>query len=165
MKTLLRYLLAILFLSATVADAEDEVSGRIYPDNYQPEAGEDVPWEFDQRATYFPRSYASTYDMRMWAVYIHSAEIDPPTSVTVYIYDDTPVLSQEKIADLQVLVGRWDGARNFIPYRSRIIRDIELTQGGLTRVPVNIHNYRAEIVITKLLRVQPKSNILLKDNY
>lgn len=165
MKAPFRHLLSVLLLAVAPAHAVDEVSGRIFPDNYQPEPTENVPWQYDQRATYIPRMYADTYDTRFHGVYIHSYEADPPTAVAVYIYDGSSDLVAEKTADLKVMVGRWDGANNFILHRTRIIKDIALTLRGITRVPVNIHNYKAEIILTKLLDVRTKTNILLKDNY
>ncbi len=145
--------------------AFDSLSDGIFPDNYSPEAGETIPWEFDQRAIQYPRTPADSRDTYFWGVYIESAEYDPPGHVIVYIKDDEPVLASKKNADLLVRAGRWDAAKNFVEYRRRIIRNIPLELGRLTRVPVNIHVYKGEIVISNLLDVRTTSPILLKDRY
>ncbi len=164
-RSILRKLVCTLLCFPVTAGALDLASGRIFPDNYMPEAGETIPWKFDQRAIQYPRLLPDSRDTFFWGVYIESAEYDPPGAIIVYIKDDTPLLTRSKVVDLLVRIGRWDAANNFIEYRRRFLRNIPLEQGRLTRVPINIQVYKGEILLSKLLDVRMDSPILLKDNY
>ncbi len=161
--------LFLVFLSLSCffqpAGAYEESEGLIFPDNYTPEAGETIPWKYDQRAIQWPRILADSKDTFFWGVYIESAEYDPPSFIIVYVKDDTPLLTRQKKIDLLVKIGRWDAAHNFIEYRRRVIRDIPLEQNRLTRIPVNVQVYKGEIMISKLLDVKMDNVILQKDNY
>ncbi len=104
---------------------------------------------------YFPTMYNSTQDIREWKVYVSHAEQDPPSFVIAYINGDSPHPYTRAEIDLRVTVGHVDRADNMVPANQTIIRDIPI-KNGINRIPMQIHNYKGDIVHVHLLDVRQK---------
>lgn len=107
---------------------------------------------------YYPEIISDTRDTARWRIYISSAEQDPPSSVIVMIYDDSPDLYKSAVVDVMVELGYFDDAKNFMLENRTIVKDIPIEK-GYNRVPVYIHNDKGEVVRTRLLAVRPKTPI------
>lgn len=99
---------------------------------------------------YFPITYNDTREFIPGKIYVTHWEQDPPSFLTVYINNDTPKLTSVHEIDVQISIAQHDWAKNNIYANRKIIRGITLGK-GINRVPVNIHNYKGDIVEVRLL--------------
>lgn len=104
---------------------------------------------------YYPTSHNDTRDFRQWKIYVSHWEQDPPSWITVYIQDDSPYQYTKGTIDLKVTIGHYDRAKNMVPANQVIRREIPVTN-GLNRIPINIHNYKGDIVWVNLIGVNQK---------
>jgi len=102
-----------------------------------------------------PSVHNDTTERRAWTVHISHWEVFPPSQVVVYVKDDTPYQTSHSMIDLQVRIGQADRNRNFVIANTVLIKDIPI-QSGLTRIPVNIHNYAGDIFSAFILGVRPR---------
>lgn len=151
-------------ISATVhADADDEdfaveeegilfdypATGLMHKRNVYVE-GDDVT-----NVPNYPTSYNDTRDIKQWKVYVSHWEQDPPSFLTVYITDDSPYAYSKASIDLRVTIGQYDRAKNMVPASMVVVREISIGK-GVNRIPINIHNYKGDIVSVKLIGVNQK---------
>lgn len=108
---------------------------------------------------YWPRGYNDTGNQGQWKIYIKSWDSDPPNVVWVYVHNDSPNLQKYIVADLHVSTG-WNGASGYWPENRRIIQGIEFPQ-GMTKVNVNIHHVKGQIIHANLVNAKEKTNIKL----
>lgn len=104
---------------------------------------------------YFPTAYNDTRDVRQWKLYISHWEQDPPSFLTLYLYDDSPHNDTRSEADLLITINQYDEVRNLVEASRRVLQGVTVNK-GITRVPVNIHNYKGDIVQIKILAVRQK---------
>lgn len=102
-----------------------------------------------------PTVHNDTTERRGWTVHISHWEVFPPSQVVVYVKDDTPYQTSHSMIDLQVRIGQADRNGNFIIANTVVLNDI-LIRSGLTRIPVNIHNYAGDIFSAFILGVRPR---------
>lgn len=112
--------------------------------------------------TYYPTIYNDTRDIGHWKTNISHMEQDPPGFVNVYIYDDSPHNSNfgKSEIDLMVTINHYDHdyLRNLVETNRRVLRGIPIEK-GMTKIPFNIHNYKGDIVVVKLLDVRQRFSI------
>lgn len=101
----------------------------------------------------YPTSYNDTRDIRGWKIFVSHWEQDPPSFINVYIRDDSPYHYSKASIDLKVSIGHYDRAHNLVVASEVSRQGIPITN-GLNRIPVNIHNYKGDIVQVKLTGVQ-----------
>lgn len=101
----------------------------------------------------YPTSYNDTRDIRGWKIYVSHWEQDPPSFINVYIRDDSPYHYSKASIEIKVSIGHYDRAHNVVIANEVIRREIAISN-GLNRIPVNIHNYKGDIVQVKLIGVQ-----------
>ncbi len=102
-----------------------------------------------------PTVHNDTTERRAWTVHISHWEVFPPSQVIVYVKDDTPFQTSYSMIDLQVRIGQADRHGNFVIANTVLLNDIPI-QSGLTRIPVNIHNYAGDIFSAFILGVRPR---------
>ncbi len=115
----------------------------------------------DERVTYlpyYPTSYNDTSNQGHWKVYISHWEQDPPSFVTVYIRDGSSNLNAKSEVDLQINIGALDRLGNAIYANRKRINGIPIVP-GINRIPLNIHNYKGDIVHIFMVDLRPKSAI------
>jgi hypothetical protein len=105
-----------------------------------------------------PTAHNDTRDTRQWKVFISHWEQDPPSHINVWVRDDTPYHYEKSAIDLRVTIGHYDRAKNMVPANQVIRKGIPISN-GLTRIPINIHNYPGDIVWVNLLGVNQKLRI------
>ena len=103
----------------------------------------------------YPTSYNDTRDIKQWKIYVSHWEQDPPSFLTVYITDDSPYAYSKASIDLRVTIGQYDRAKNVIPASRVVVNNIPLEK-GVNRIPINIHNYKGDIVSVHLVGVNQK---------
>lgn len=108
---------------------------------------------------YYPTAYNSTVDNAPGKVFISHWEQDSPGFVTLYIMDDSPNLTTRREVDIQISSGQLDRLGNTVYSNRRLVTNISLEK-GMNRIPMNIHNYKGDIVSAKLLGNRPKTTIL-----
>lgn len=102
-----------------------------------------------------PTKHNDTTERRAWTVHISHWEVFPPSQVIVYVKDDTPYQTSYSLIDMQVRIGQADRNGNFVIANTVVLNDIPI-RSGLTRVPVNIHNYAGDIFSAFILGVRPR---------
>lgn len=107
----------------------------------------------------YPTSYNDTRDQLPGKVYISHWEQDPPSFITVYFYRDTDKLTSKHEIDFEVSIGHYDRAKNLVVANRKLVTGIVL-EDRITRVPVNIHNYKGDIVSVKMKGERYKFPIL-----
>lgn len=108
---------------------------------------------------YFPSIYNDTRNQVPGLVYVTHWEQDPPSFVTVYILNDTPKLTSVHEIDVQISIAHLDRAKNNVYANRKIVRGITLEK-GINRIPMNIHNYKGDVVEVRLLAQRMKFPIL-----
>jgi hypothetical protein len=109
---------------------------------------------------HWPRGHNDTTFQGHWKIYIKSWDSDPPNTVWMYIYNDSPNLQQHIKADLQVNTG-WQGENGgFWPEHSTRLQGLEFKQ-GMTKIPVNIHHIKGQIIRASLTNAHEVTNIKL----
>jgi hypothetical protein len=103
----------------------------------------------------YPTAYNDTRDIRQWKIFISHWEQDPPSFLTVYMMDDSPYAYSKATIDLRVTIGQYDRNKNLVPASRRLVKDIPVNK-GITRIPINIHNYKGDIVSVHLVGVNQK---------
>ena len=103
----------------------------------------------------YPTSYNDTRDIRQWKIYVSHWEQDPPSFLTVFMMDDSPYAYSKATIDLKVTIGQYDRNKNLVPANRTLVKDIVI-QKGITRIPINIHNYKGDIVSVHLVGVNQK---------
>lgn len=106
----------------------------------------------------YPTSYNSTNDSRSWKVYISHWEQDPPSFVTLFVMDDTPNLYRKNEIDLEISINHFDHNKNMVEASKKQFVGIELVK-GINRIPLNIHNYKGDVVSVKMRGQRPKQSI------
>lgn len=104
---------------------------------------------------YYPTAYNDTRDIKQWKIYVSHWEQDPPSFLTAYITDDSPYAYSKASIDLRVTIGQYDRAQNMIPANRVVVRNIPIGK-GVNRIPINIHNYKGDIVSVHLVGVNQK---------
>ncbi len=108
--------------------------------------------------TYFPRIYSDSRDGGMWKIIIHSAELDSPSAVIIYVLNDSPQLTTAMTIDVLVEVGEFDDTQNMILENRVITKDIVIEQ-GMNRIVAFIHNNKGDVVRVRLLSVRNETVI------
>ena len=108
---------------------------------------------------YYPLVESDTRDENRWKIFVASFIQDPPSSVIVNVYNDSPALSKTLHADVMVEVGYFDEGNNFMLELKKTVKNIPM-KSGFNRVPVYIHNDKGEVIRIRLLAVRPKGPIL-----
>ncbi len=103
----------------------------------------------------YPTSYNDTRDTRAWKIYVSHWEQDPPSFITVFMQDDSTFYYSKAEIDLRVTIGHYDRANNMVPANQVIVRGIPLEK-GINRVPININNYKGDIVWVHLIGVRQR---------
>lgn len=152
-------MLLALSLQAETVDGE---APQYYEDNYIPGPFDNLDPQYDQRNVYWPRSFNDTRDIGQYKLFIYGWEEDPPSSLVLYLYNDSPNLVTEEYVDIRMEVGLFDDARNFMVQNRRILKDVSYGTGW-TRVVFNVHNYKGMIVRARLLGVRKKTPIKALD--
>ena len=98
---------------------------------------------------YWPRGFNDTVHQGQWKIYIKSWEMDPPNTIWLYIYNDSPNLQRFMRADIRVNAGWLGDGGAFWPESSVYLQDYEFPQ-GITRVPVNLHHVKGQIIHASL---------------
>lgn len=98
---------------------------------------------------YFPTAYNDTRDQVPGLVYVTHWEQDPPSFVTVYLLNDSAQLTSKHEIDFEISIGHYDRAKNIVVANRKVVTGIVLEK-GINRVPVNIHNYKGDIVQVRL---------------
>lgn len=106
----------------------------------------------------YPTSYNDTRDTRAWKIYVSHWEQDPPSFITVFMQDDSTFYYSKAEIDLRVTIGHYDRANNMVPANQVIMRGIPLEK-GINRIPININNYKGDIVWVHLIGVRQKLQI------
>jgi hypothetical protein len=107
------------------------------------------------RVPNYPTSYNDTRDTRAWKIYVSHWEQDPPSFITVWMQDDSTFMYSKAEIDLRVTIGHYDRDSNMVPANQVIVRGIPLEK-GINRVPININNYKGDIVWVHLIGVRQK---------
>ncbi len=102
---------------------------------------------------YYPRIHSDTRDQGRWRIFIESFYQDPPSTIIVYIYNDSPQVKWETEVDLLVEIGWFDYAVNYMRESHRIVKDIPILP-GMNKVPVQVHNDKGQVVRARLLAVR-----------
>ena len=103
----------------------------------------------------YPTSYNDTRDIKQWKIFVSHWEQDPPSFLTVFMMDDSPYAYSKATIDLRVTIGQYDRAKNLVQTNQTVVNDIPVDK-GITRVPINIHNYKGDIVYVHLIGVHQK---------
>ena len=103
----------------------------------------------------YPTSYNDTRDIRQWKIFVSHWEQDPPSFLTVFMMDDSPYAYSKATIDLKITIGQYDRNKNLVAASQRVVKDISVNK-GITRIPINIHNYKGDIVSVHLVGVNQK---------
>lgn len=112
----------------------------------------------DDNVTFLPQQptqYNDTQDVDKWTVHISKWEYDPPSSIVIYVTDDTPLQTSGSLIDLKVRIGQHDRNGNLVVANTVVRTDIPI-QSGLNRILINIHNYAGDVFSAHLTGVRPK---------
>ena len=118
--------------------------------------------EYGDKTTYipyYPTAYNDTRDTAPWKLYISHWEQDPPSFVTVFIMDDSPNLNTKVEVDVQISIAQLDRLGHRVYSNRKLVTDIPLVK-GMNRIPMNIHNYKGDIVSAQIIGSRPKTSIL-----
>lgn len=110
---------------------------------------------------YYPRGYNATNSQGQWKIYIKAWDSDPPNTVWIYVYNDSPHLQRFIGGDLIVTTG-WNGSSGYWPENRREITGLEFKQ-GMTKVPVNIHHVKGQVIHAILKNAKERTSIKLFD--
>lgn len=110
------------------------------------------------RFPYVPTYYNDTRDVGAWRPYISHWEQDPPSFLTLWLYDDRPFNYVKAEIDLKVIIGHYDRDMNLVPASQVVLNSVPI-ENGINRIPINIHNYKGDIVWVRLIGVRQKMPI------
>lgn len=102
-----------------------------------------------------PAVHNGTTESKAWTVHISRWDVEPPSSVVIYVIDDTPYQTSGSLIDVQVRIGQADRAGNFVIANTVLRTDIPI-HSGFNRIPINIHNYAGDIFSAFIIGVRPK---------
>lgn len=102
-----------------------------------------------------PTVHNDTTEAKPWTVYVSHWEVAPPSSINLFVRDDTTYQDKEAVIDVQIRIGQADRAGNMVSANTAIYRDIPI-QKGITMVPLPIHNYPGDIISIFILGVRQK---------
>lgn len=117
--------------------------------------------EYREKTTYipyYPTAYNDTRDAGTWKVYISHWEQDPPSFVTLFVVDDNPNLTIKREIDIQISIAQLDRLGNPVYANRKTVTDIPLEK-GTNRIPMNIHNYKGDIVRAQIVGDRPRTTI------
>lgn len=144
-------------LYSYAVEEDDEGKRDYFEDNFQPDAYEILPYEFDQRNTYWPRELNESRFIVEGKVYIYGWEQDPPNSFWIFIYDSRSQIYTESEVDIKIVTGIWDENRNVMP-DNRLTVTAKI-KPGWNKVMINVHHYKAQIIAAGLTGLRTKSRI------
>lgn len=107
---------------------------------------------------YVPTYYNDTRDIGAWRPFISHWEQDPPSFITLWLYDDRPFNYVKAEVDLKVIIGHYDRDSNMVPANQVLVTNIPI-ENGMNRIPININNYKGDIVWVRLVGVRQKMPI------
>lgn len=111
---------------------------------------------------YWPRGHNDTSNQGQWKIYIKSWESDPPNTVWFYVLNDSANLQKFIVADLVVSTG-WHGKTGgYWRENATTMYGLEF-KPGMTKIPVNIHHVKGQIINGHLNNAKEKTNIKLFD--
>ena len=115
-------------------------------------------YQNDENMTFWsqqPAKHNDTTEKKPWTVHISHWEVFPPSSVTIYVLDDTPYQTSGSLIDIQVRIGHADRMGNFVIANTVVRTDIPI-QSGWNKIPVNVHNYSGDIFSAFIMAVRPR---------
>ncbi|MFN4022666.1 MAG: hypothetical protein ACK4JZ_07455 [Hydrogenophilus thermoluteolus] len=125
-------------------------TGLFFPRIIYDEQGDDVT-----RVPYHPTGYNDTAFIKREKFQILKWQQDPPNFVIVFVEDSTPYQYESAEVDIMVRIGHFDRLKNLIE-ASRVVRTSIPIQKGINRIPINVMNYKGDIVQAKLIGVRMK---------
>ncbi len=123
-------------------------TGLLFPRKIYDVHGDEVT-----RVPYHPTGYNDTAFIRREKFQISHWQQDPPNFVIVFIEDSTPYQYSHAEVDLEVRIGHYDRQRNMVE-ANRVRRTGIPIQKGINRIPINVMNYKGDIVHARLLAVR-----------
>jgi hypothetical protein len=162
----LGFLLMALSASLAAAYVEDEFrppeedappfdvpeTGLFFPRIIYDEDGDEVT-----RVPYHPTGYNDTAFIMREKFQILRWQQDPPNFVIIFVEDSTPYQYESAEVDIMVRIGHYDRLRNMVE-ASRVVRTGIPIQKGINRIPINVMNYKGDIVKANLIGVRMKQN-------
>ena len=103
---------------------------------------------------YYPTSYNDTRDIGRWKFYIEKWDVDPPNFIILYVRDDTNYFYNKVTIDIHLTIAHLDRAGNNVTASDVRRTGIPLTK-GLNRIPININNFKGDIVKAHITGVYP----------
>lgn len=125
-------------------------TGLLFPRTIYDDNGDDVT-----REPYSPTGYNDTAFIKREKFQVLKWQQDPPNFVIVFIEDSTPYQYEWAEVDIMVRIGHFDRLRNLIE-ANRVVRTGLRIQKGINRIPINIMNYKGDIVKANLTGVRMK---------
>jgi len=125
-------------------------TGLFFPRIIYDEHGDDVT-----RVPYHPTGYNDTAFIKREKFQILKWQQDPPNFVIIFVEDSTPYQYEKAEVDIRVRIGHFDRLRNMIT-ASEVVRTGIPIQKGINRIPINIMNYKGDIVQANIVGVRMK---------
>lgn len=142
-------------------------------DEFRPPEEEALPFDVPETGLFFPRIIYDDNGDEVTRVPYHPTgnndtafikrekfqilrwQQDPPNFVIIFVEDSTPYQYESAEIDVLVRIGHFDRLRNILE-ASRVERKGIPIRKGINRIPINIMNYKGDIVKANIIGVRMK---------